>query len=43
MLTSLEIAKLLNEQRKKQNVKNGFDSALIGLGIALKTKKTVKK
>jgi hypothetical protein len=39
MLTSLEIAKILRDQKKKQkNVKSGFDSALLGLGIRLKTK-----
>jgi len=39
MLTSLEIAKILRDQKKKRkNAKFGFDSALLGLGIRLKTK-----
>ncbi|MCR9173251.1 MAG: hypothetical protein NXI10_12190 [bacterium] len=43
MLTSIEIAKLLKKQQKDQNEKQGFDVALIGLGIALKnTKKKMK-
>ena len=43
MLTSIEIAKLLKDQRKAKQVKTGFDTALIGLGIALTTKKSVKE
>ena len=38
MLTSLEIAKILRDQKKKQTkVKVGFDSAILGLGVRLKT------
>jgi len=34
MLTSLEIAKLLRDQKRRQKeVKTGFDSALLGLGV----------
>ena len=40
MITSIEIAKLLQAQRsKKIKVKSGFDSAILGLGIKLKEKK----
>jgi len=39
MLTSIEIAKLLKKQQKRQNEKQGFDTALLGLGIALKNNK----
>lgn len=43
MLTSIEIAKLLQEQQKGRKEKNGFDLGLIGLGIALQSKKSKKK
>ena len=39
MLTSIEIAKLLKKQQKQKNNQNGFDTALLGLGIALKNNK----
>ncbi len=39
MLTSIEIAKLLKKQQKDQKKKQGFDTAILGLGIALKNKK----
>lgn len=35
MLTSIEIAKLLKKQQKHQKKQQGFDTALLGLGIAL--------
>ncbi len=35
MLTSLEIAKILRDQKKKQSEqKSGIDSGLMGLGVA---------
>ena len=44
MITSIEIAKLLREQEKKKiKQQSSFDSALQGLGIHLKTKKTTQK
>lgn len=44
MLTSLEIAKLLRDQKRKQKgVKTGFDSALIGLGVVRSSEPTTKK
>lgn len=43
MLTSIEIAKLLQAQRKAKQVKSGFDTALIGLGIAQNFKKAKKR
>jgi len=42
MLTSIEIAQLLQAQRKNKKAKVGFDTALIGLGIALQSKKKRK-
>ncbi|XOV68183.1 MAG: hypothetical protein ACFHU9_03215 [Fluviicola sp.] len=36
MLTSIEIAKLLKKQQKQKKETQGFDTALLGLGIALK-------
>ncbi len=39
MLTSIEIAKLLQKQQKKKKKEQGFDSALLGLGAALKNSK----
>lgn len=39
MLTSIEIAKLLKDQRKKSSKQEGgFDSGLIGLGVVQKNK-----
>lgn len=39
MLTSLEIAKLLYDQKKKQKIsKSGIDSGLLGLGVGLNSK-----
>ena len=39
MITSLEIAKLLRVQkRKEKNAKSGFDAGLYGLGITQKVK-----
>ncbi|MDX2362856.1 MAG: hypothetical protein QNK23_18745 [Crocinitomicaceae bacterium] len=38
MLTSIEIATILAAQNKKKaNVKSGFDAALEGLGVKLKS------
>lgn len=39
MLTSLEIARLLKKQRREKEKNQGFDTALIGLGIKLKGSK----
>jgi len=42
MITSIEIAKLLQAQKsKKVKTKSGFDAAIQGLGIRLKSKKAV--
>jgi hypothetical protein len=39
MLTSLELAKLLRDQKRKtKNEKSGFDGALCGLGITQRLK-----
>lgn len=39
MITSLEIAKLLRDQKRKaKNAKSGFDAGLCGLGITQKSK-----
>lgn len=44
MITSIEIAKLLQAQKaKKSKVKSGFDSAILDLGIKLKAKKIIVK
>jgi len=45
MITSLEIAKILQKQQKNYKVKvSSFDAGLIGLGVARKLrKKDVKK
>ena len=43
MLTSIEIAKLLQKQQKSQKKAEGFDVALLGLGIGLKnTRKKIR-
>lgn len=43
MLTSIEIAKILYDQKKKEKkAKSGFDSALLGLGVGLKMKRDKK-
>lgn len=40
MLTSIEIAKLMIDQRKKADKRNsGFDGAILGLGVVHKEKK----
>ncbi|MDC0257469.1 hypothetical protein OAK35_01870 [Crocinitomicaceae bacterium] len=43
MLTSIEIARLLKKQQKRKEQKQGFDTALLGLGIALKNNKKKPK
>lgn len=43
MITSIEIAKILGAKSSKHKVKNGFDSALEGLGVHNKAKKAKSK
>ncbi len=44
MITSIEIAKLLNEQnRASKKSKSSFDDALSSLGVARQTRKNKKK
>lgn len=47
MLTSIEIAKLLQKQRQEKVLAKGFDEAILGLGAKLKAQKnkhlTIKK
>tara|TARA_Y100000385_G_scaffold291305_1_gene368492 strand:- start:5240 stop:5422 length:183 start_codon:yes stop_codon:yes gene_type:complete len=39
MITTIEIAKILQKQQKKYNIEpTGFDAGLLGLGVARKMK-----
>lgn len=43
MITSIEIAKILIQQKRKNRKKNkGFDTAIKNLGIAISSKKKLK-
>lgn len=43
MITSIEIAKILRSKNAQKQHQNGFDSALLNLGISISSKESKKK